>query len=72
MNISFGILSGPRLLFLFSFFIIPSISLSLILFSVLQLVLGVSLRAIFTCLVIFSVHFWYSGLPSLAWYRSSK
>ena len=72
MKISFGILSGSRLLFLFSLFIILSISLSLNLFSVLLLVLGGSFRTVLTCLVIFSVHIWYSSLLCLAWYRSSK
>ena len=66
MKISFGILSGPRLLFLFSFFIAAFISFSLIWSSVSVAVSGSFSRFFLTWVFILLVHSAYSAVPSLA------
>ena len=70
MKNSFGILSGPRLLFLFSLFIVYSISFSVIVFPLVPLLY--SSLSFFMVSVICFVDSSYSGVPGLAWYRSSK
>ena len=70
MKISFGILSGPRLLFLLSLFIVYSISFSVIGLSLFSLLY--SSLSFFMVSVICLVDSSYSGVPGLARYRSFK
>ena len=71
MNVSLGISSGPRLFFLLSFFITLLSSLYVI-FSVFFSCWSAACMAFSTVFSMWFVHVSYSGVPGLAWYRSSK
>ena len=72
MNISFGISSGPRLFFLFSFLMALFNSFSLNGSLPWLLVVVVFSVAWWTVSVMCWVQFAYSGVPGLAWYRFLK
>ena len=71
MNASFGMLSGPRLFFLFSFFIAFFTSLSVMIWPVSGCWFCSS-RVSCTFVSIVRVHSSYPSVPGLAWYRFSK
>ena len=72
MNTSFGILSGPRLFFLFSLLMALFISFVVMGSSPCSAFVLLFLNACSTATLISSVDLWYSGSPSLAWYRFWK
>ena len=72
MNTSFGILSGPRLFFLFSLLMALFISFGVMGSSPCSGFVLLFLTACSTATLISSVDLWYSGCPSLAWYRFWK
>ena len=72
MNTSFGILSGPRLFFLFSLLMALFISFGVMGSSPCSGFVLLFLTACSTATLISSVDLWYSGSPSLAWYRFWK